>query len=150
MVGVHGAAGHLARPALGDVEGPHLRGGQRQEVVPPEQRQHALVELRARHAGRQEFRRAAALRLLVLPQRLGLDERAVARLQQKRRDARRHQHAPPHQPGLPNALGRHAQRGGRGGAAQPFKAAQALFARGQNPGRHGQVAVQVAQPADAR
>ena len=114
-----------------------------------EQLQHALVELRARHAGGQELVGRAALRLVELPHRLGLDARAVGRLQKEGRDARGHQHAAPDQPGVPHAGGRHAQPSGHDGAAQAFQPLQALRAGVQNAGLHGQVTVQIAQPADA-
>ena len=136
-------------PALGGIEGPDLGRGQRQKVVLLEQLQHLLVEAGARHAGGQKLVGAAAFGLRVFPLRLGLDLRAVRGLQKEGRDAAGHQHAAPDEPGVPHALGRHAQPRGLDRATQRLHALQAAGAGIQNAGLHGQVAVQVAQPADA-
>ncbi len=73
----------------------------------------------------------------------------TAKVQKKRRNARSDQHAAPHQPGVPHARRGHAQTRGRDGAAQAFEPAQAALAGFEDAVLHRQVAVQIAEPADA-
>ena len=77
MVSVHCHAVDVTGPALPELKRPDLRHRQRQYIVLLEQRQQVLIKDCAVHAGAEELVTAKRPRLLMLPQGLGLDLRAI-------------------------------------------------------------------------
>ena len=150
VVGVHRPAGNLRRPALVDSKRPHLRGGQRQHIKALKQPQQMAVEGAAHLTGPHEIHAAQALRLVVLPQRLGLDLAPCVRQLEQRRHPGRHQRAAPHQPGLPQHVGIKAQRHWLDQRAFGLAAGQRGLQHGQQAVFDGLVPAQITQPADAQ
>ena len=158
VVGVHRAAGDLARPGPFGREGPDLRGGQHQQVEALEQADHVAVEARAVGAGRIDLRAAQALALVVFPLRLGLELRVLLRVGAQRAQRAGHQEAPPGQPGLPDLVAGVAQaqsarppRPAPRSASAPPRTAAGCRARraGGRPGRTASRCAGRARPAAA-
>ena len=150
VVGVHRPAGDLLRPAPLDRERPDLRRRQGEEVEAVEQLHHLLIEGAAIDARLHHLRGAELGAVVVLPQRLGLDPGAVRRLRQMRRDPAVDDPPAPLEPGVPEPLGREAERGRLDAAALALEAGEAGGADVEDAVFHRQVAVEVAEPADAQ
>ena len=148
VVSVHLNAIDVLRPAQRGIKRPDLRRGQGQKVMLLEQRQQMVIERGALRAGGHQLVTGERGGLVVLPEPLGFDARAVLRVCQKWCNAGCHQRTPPYQPGLPHRLWRSAQPNGVYRTAQPGETRQALPAHVQNARLHRQVARQVAQPAN--
>ena len=85
----------------------------------------------------------------MLPQRFRFDLCAVGRVDQEGGHAWPHQGLAPDQPGLPDLLGRHAQPRFVHAATQVGEGAQCRLADVEDAALHGQVALQITQPAHA-
>ena len=85
-----------------------------------------------------------------LPQCFRLDQVAVGGIGEQRPQAWPTPGDAPHQPGLPHPLGRHGERGRFDDAAKALRRAQPRDTALDDAGLHGQVAVEVAEPPDAR
>ena len=150
VVGVHGALADLLWPALRQGEGPDLGDRQGQHIAGFKPLEQVEVKAGTPLAGFLKVHVGELERVLVLPHGLGFELLGGAGERQQGSHLGPDQGAAPDQPVVPQSLGVVAQFHGVDQGACVLHGTQRVFADIQDAAFHGQVPVQVPQPAHAQ